>query len=274
VNLIIERKPPSGGFFNARLYVKYVRMVFMKYIRLIFLTWVFASPFVNAQVFDVPYKDDAPTRTLLIPVKSAKAVVLLFPGGGGVLRLQNDGSTTNSHTFVRSKDLWAQYGIDAVLVDTPYDLGAGMRNSRSIRDHQQRIFNVVNYYRDKLNLPVWIFGHSMGTVSVTEFVKGGKDKERLIAGVIVAGTYRSASIDSDVTLPVMAIHHVDDGCASTPLVTSERIIEGRSSKTASQFVQIDGGVSEGDVCGSKAYHGFNQRESEFIKSAAQFILKN
>jgi len=246
----------------------------MKFIRLFLLSWIFVSSLANAQVFDVPYKDDAPTRTLLIPVRNAKAVVLLFPGGGGVLRLQDDGSTTNFHTFVRSKDLWAQYGIDAVLVDTPYDLGAGMRNSRSIRDHQQRILNVVNYYRDKFNLPVWIFGHSMGTVSVTEFVNGGKDKERLVAGVIVAGTYRSASIDSDVTIPVMAIHHTDDGCASTPLVTSERIIEGRSPKTISLLIQIDGGVSEGDVCGSKAYHGFNQKESEFIKSAAQFILKN
>ena len=246
----------------------------MKFIRLFLLSWIFVSSLANAQVFDVPYKDDAPTRTLLIPVRNAKAVVLLFPGGGGVLRLQDDGSTTNFHTFVRSKDLWAQYGIDSVLVDTPYDLGAGMRNSRSIRDHQQRILNVVNYYRDKFNLPVWIFGHSMGTVSVTEFVNGGKDKERLVAGVIVAGTYRSASIDSDVTIPVMAIHHTDDGCASTPLVTSERIIEGRSPKTISLLIQIDGGVSEGDVCGSKAYHGFNQKESEFIKSAAQFILKN
>ena len=246
----------------------------MKFIRLFLLSWIFVSSLANAQVFDVPYKDDAPTRTLLIPLRNAKAVVLLFPGGGGVLRLQDDGSTTNFHTFVRSKDLWAQYGIDAVLVDTPYDLGAGMRNSRSIRDHQQRILNVVNYYRDKFNLPVWIFGHSMGTVSVTEFVNGGKDKERLVAGVIVAGTYRSASIDSDVTIPVMAIHHTDDGCASTPLVTSERIIEGRSPKTISLLIQIDGGVSEGDVCGSKAYHGFNQKESEFIKSAAQFILKN
>jgi hypothetical protein len=96
----------------------------MKFIRLFLLSWIFVSSLANAQVFDVPYKDDAPTRTLLIPVKNAKAVVLLFPGGGGVLRLQDDGSTTNFHTFVRSKDLWAQYGIDAVLVDTPYDLGA------------------------------------------------------------------------------------------------------------------------------------------------------
>ena len=149
-----------------------------------------------------------------------------------------------------------------------------MRNSRSIRDHQQRIFNVVTYYKEKSYLPVWIFGHSMGTVSVTEFVNGGREKEKLIAGVIVAGTYRSATVDSDVKVPVLAIHHVDDGCASTPFVSSERIIEGRPKQSASQFIQIDGGISEGDVCGSRAYHGFNQKESEFVKAAAQFILKN
>ena len=240
---------------------------------IIFLGVLISSPGYS-QVFDVPYKDDSPTRTLLTPVKNAKAVVLLFPGGGGVLNLQNDGSTTNGHTFVRSKDLWAQYGINSVLVDTPYDLGAGMRNSRSIRDHQQRILNVVTYYKEKFNLPVWIFGHSMGTVSVTEFVNSGKEKEKLIAGVIVAGTYRSATVDSDVTIPVLAIHHVDDGCASTPFVSSERIVEGRSKKLTSQLIQIDGGISEGDVCGSRAYHGFNQKESEFVKAAAQFILKN
>lgn len=244
-------------------------------INLVILMLLVCFPFlVRAQVFDVPYKDDPPTRTLLVATPNAKALVLLFPGGGGMLRLQDDGSSTNFHTFVRSKNLWAQYGIDAILVDTPYDLGSGMRNSRSIRNHQQRILNVVRYYKEKLNLPMWIFGHSMGTVSVTEFANGGKDQAALISGVIVAGTYRSASIDSDVIMPVQAIHHVDDGCASTPFSTSEGIIKNRPSKSPSQFVPMEGGVSEGDVCGSKAYHGFNEKEPEFIKAAAQFILKN
>lgn len=246
----------------------------MKLSPLLFLIGFLISNIVSAQVFDVPYKDDAPTRTLLISVQKAKAVVLLFPGGGGMLRLQDDGSSANPHTFVRSKNMWAQYGIDSVLVDTPYDLGAGMRNSRSIRDHQQRILNVVRYYKEKLNLPIWIFGHSMGTVSVTEFLNGGSDQSKLISGVIVAGTYRSASIDSDVSMPVLAIHHVEDGCASTPFSTSESIIKNRPNTSTSQFIAMDGGITEGDVCGSKAYHGFNQKEPELIKAAAQFILKN
>ena len=265
-----SRETTFGWFF----YLDPCKKEVMKLTQVILFTAIAFSQLVSAQVFDVPYKDDPPTRTLLIPTQKAKAVVLLFPGGGGVLRLQEDGSSTNFHTFVRSKNLWAQYGIDAVLVDTPYDLGSGMRNSRSIRDHQQRILNVVRYYKEKLNLPVWIFGHSMGTVSVTEFANGGKDQAALISGVIVAGTYRSASIDSDVTMPVQAIHHVDDGCASTPFSTSERIIKNRPSQSPSQFIVMEGGVSEGDACGSKAYHGFNEKEAEFVKAAAQFILQN
>lgn len=246
----------------------------MKLAQAILFMGIAFTNLVSAQVFDVPYKDDPPTRTLLIPTQKAKAVVLLFPGGGGLLQLKDDGSTNNFHTFVRSKSLWAQYGIDAVLVDTPYDLGNGRSNSRSTRDHQQRILNVVRYYKEKLNLPIWIFGHSMGTVSVTEFMNGGKDQARLVAGVIVAGTFRSASVDSDVLNPVLAIHHVDDGCASTPVATSEGIIKNRPDKSVAQYIPMDGGVSEGDVCGSKAYHGFNEREPEFIKAAAQFILGN
>ena len=42
----------------------------------------------------------------------------------------------------------------------------------------------------------------------------------------------------------------------------------------SQIEIIDGGISEGNVCDSFAYHGFNQTESEFVKRAAQFILSH
>lgn len=265
-----DAKTTCGWFFHLNRCTKDM----MKLAQLTFFIGIAFSNLVSAQVFDVPYKDDPPTRTLLIPAQKAKAVVLLFPGGGGMLRLKDDGSSNNFHTFVRSKDLWAQYGIDAVLVDTPYDLGNGRAHSRSIRDHQQRILNVLNYYKQKLKLPIWIFGHSMGTVSVTEFVNGGKEQAELVSGVIIAGTFRSASIDSDVNMPAQAIHHVDDACASTPFSSSESIINSRPSGSISQLVSIEGGVSEGDVCGSKAYHGFNEKEPEFIKAAAQFILKN
>ena len=244
----------------------------MRMIKCILYAWVLMAFPVEAQIFDVPYKDDAPTRTLLIPAKDAKAVVLLYPGGGGVLRLKDDGSTANTHTFVRSKDEWTKFGIVAVLVDTPYGLGDGRGHSRSTRDHQQRIKNVISYYKEKFNLPIWLFGHSMGTVSVSEFANGGRDQFQMIDGVIIAGTYRTVAMDGDGKLPVLAMHHAQDGCVSTPISASEAVINARPKDSRAQLILIDGGVSVGDVCGAMAYHGFNQKEDELVKDAAGFIL--
>lgn len=226
----------------------------------------------HAQVFDVPYGDDAPTRTLLVPAADAKALVLLFPGGGGVLKLSGQGTTTSMHTFVRSKDLWAAHGIDAVLVDTPYDLGNDRLDRRPRSDHQERIRAVVSFYQDKTGLPIWLFGHSRGTVSVTRFPSQGRDWAEMIAGVIVAGTVYSASLDTAAALPVLAIHHKHDSCRVTPVSASESIVNSRPADSRKALVLIDGGQTAGDACMSFAHHGFNQNEGELVDAAARFIL--
>ena len=233
----------------------------------------FAVITAQAQVLDVPHQQDVPTRTLLVPIPNAKAVVLLFSGGGGMLRLKEDGSTKNHHTFVRSADQWSQYQIDAVLVDTPYDLGDIKRGDRRDGDeHLSRVGEVVQFYKNKLGLPIWIFGHSMGTSTATHFANQLNQQSRLLTGIIIAGTVRTASLDDDVRLPVLAIHHTNDQCVSTPPSVSENIISSRPKSTVSRLEIIEGCASDGNVCESSAYHGFHQTEPELIKRAAQFIL--
>lgn len=228
---------------------------------------------MNAQVFDVAHSGEEPTRTLLIVAERPRALVLLYPGGGGQLHLRDDGKTKNRHTFVRSADQWAQYHIDAVLVDTPYDLGDLKRgNFRGRRDHLQRVEEVITFYKAKTKLPIWIFGHSMGTSTASHYVSESPQLAKLLAGVVVAGTVRTATLSDEVTLPVLAIHHRDDACGGTPISASRNLIEGRSTGLVSRFDIIEGGVSEGNVCDSFAYHGFNQTEGELIKRAAEFIL--
>ena len=228
-----------------------------------------------AQVFDVTHVDGEPTRTFLLATHNPKALVLLYPGGGGMLRLQEDGSTRNGHTFVRSKDLWSQYDVDAVLVDTPYDLGDLRRGDmRGREEHLQRVNEVIDFYRSKLNLPIWIFGHSMGTSTVSNFLNGDPINQKKIEGAIIAGTIRSASIDDDVLIPLEAIHHVQDSCLGSLPENSKRIISGRPKNLPSKLMLIDGGISEGNECEAFAYHGFNKTEPEFVDAAAQFILSH
>jgi hypothetical protein len=228
---------------------------------------------VQGQVFDIPHQQDAPTRTLFVGVQNPKALVLLFTGGGGMLRLKDDGATRNQHTFVRSLVQWDQYQIAAVLVDTPYDLGDLRRGDRRNEDdHLKRVGEVVSFYKRKTGLPIWIFGHSMGTSTATYFVNQLNEDSKKLTGIIIAGTVRTAFLDDRVRLPVQAIHHQQDECKGTPPSASQDVISGRPKNYISRFEVIDGGISEGGVCESFAYHGFNQTEPEFIKRAAQFIL--
>ena len=230
---------------------------------------------VSAQVFDISHEDEAPTRTLLVGISNPRAVVLLFPGGGGLAGIFDNGSVKSRHTFVRSINMWGQYGIDAVLVDSPYDLGDLRRgNLRGRKDHLIRVDEVVKFYKAKLGLPIWVFGHSMGTSTATFYANRLGESKGNIAGIIIAGTIQTTSLDNEVNLPVLGLHHLQDGCAGTPVSATSRIIEGRPSKYTSTLEIIDGGISEGGVCESFAYHGFNQTEPELVKRAAQFILSH
>lgn len=229
----------------------------------------------QAQIFDVPFESETPSRTLLIPAQKAQAIVVLFPGGAGMIRLSNDGSAYSTHTFVRSQKEWAQYGIHAVLVDSPNNLGNTKANFRDTRDHLGRVEAVIKFYKEKFNMPVWIFGHSMGSSTVSLFSNKSKQYRDQIAGGIIAGTLQEVSIEDENDLPLLAIHHRYDGCRSTPSYASERIIKNRLKnfpERKSKLIFIEGGEDIGDPCQSAGYHGFAQKESDFIKEAAAFIL--
>ncbi|QWD94566.1 alpha/beta hydrolase [Polynucleobacter sp. MG-Unter2-18] len=241
---------------------------------IICLISLFVPAFVYGQLLEVPQTGETPTKTFLIETAKPKAVVLLFIGGDGVLDLKSDGSTTKQNPLNRSAGLWQQYGINSVLVDSPYDLGDARRgNVRGKSEHIARVESVVKYYRNKFNVPVWIFGHSMGTVTAVQFANQS-EKSGAVAGIIIAGTHIGETLGNNFSKPVMAIHHQKEACAATPISASESIIKGRSKETKSELVMIDGGEDVGLPCMGLAYHGFNKVEDQMVNAAAKFILAN
>jgi dienelactone hydrolase len=230
--------------------------------------------FVYGQLLEVPQAGETPTKTFLIETAKPKAVVLLFIGGDGILDLKPDGSTTKQNPLNRSAELWQQYGINSVLVDSPYDLGDARRgNVRGKSKHLTRVEGVIKYYKNKFNVPIWIFGHSMGTVTAIQFANQS-EKSEAVSGVIIAGTHIGETLSNNFSKPVMAIHHQKEACAATPIRASESIIKGRSKETKSELVMIDGGEDVGLPCMGLAYHGFNKVEDQMVSAAAKFILAN
>jgi dienelactone hydrolase len=239
-----------------------------------FLATLFVPLFVHGQIIDVPQAGEVPTKTFLIDAAKPKAVVLLFIGGDGLLELKPDGSTTKENPLNRSAGLWKSHGINSVLVDSPYDLGDARRgNVRGKAEHLSRVENVVKYYKAKFGVPVWIFGHSMGTVTAVQFANQS-ERSAAITGIIIAGTHIGENLSPSFSKPVMAIHHQKEACPATPISASESIIKGRSKETKSELVMIDGGENVGRACMGLAYHGFNKVEDQMVSAAAKFILGN
>lgn len=244
----------------------------MKFISL--LAALLFPALVYGQLLEVPQPGGAPTKTFLIEASNPKAVVLLFIGGDGQLDIKSDGATPRQNPLIRSAGLWRPYGINSVLVDSPYDLGDARRgNVRGKSEHLARVESVVRYYKAKFNVPIWIFGHSMGTVTAIQFANQ-VEKSEPIAGIIIAGTHIGETLSNNFSKPVMAIHHQKEACAATPISASESIVNGRSKKTKSELVMIDGGENEGLACMGLAYHGFNKVEDQVVNAAAKFILAN
>ena len=242
---------------------------------IIFYVLLLCSAVVNAQYFEVPSAGSEPTKTFLIEAPKSKATVVFFQGGDGVLNIQPDGSNNRTNSpMIRSGALWKQYGINYVMVDSPYDLGDYRRtNKRGDADHLDRAEAVVRFYKNKFNVPIWIYGHSMGTVTVTKLAnRSGNSLE--LAGVIIAGTHDGETVSAEFNKPVLAIHHKREACPGTPISASEAIIKSRPASTKSELVMIDGGDNTGHPCAGLAYHGFNNVEDQVVDAAAKFILSH
>ena len=245
----------------------------MKFIFL-FLVLVFPKILI-AQYFEIPKTGSESTKTFLIEAPNPKATVIFFQGGDGVLNIKPDGSNNRIHSpMIRSSVLWKQYEINYVMVDSPYDLGDYRRgNRRAEIDHLDRAESVIKFYKNKFNVPIWIYGHSMGSFTVTNLANRSGNSVG-ISGVIVAGTFYAASLSSEYTKPVLAIHHKREGCSGTPISASESIIKSRPTSMKSELIMIDGGDNTGHPCAGLAYHGFNNVEGQVVDAAAKFILTN
>jgi len=104
------------------------------------------------EVIDVSSAQGVPTRTLVATVKEPRATVLLFIGGDGLLRLTPSGQTAHGHTFVRSFGMWRAHGIEAVLVDSPEDLGNAMRGHQRGSQQPQFTTDLKGVPRPQLRL--------------------------------------------------------------------------------------------------------------------------
>jgi len=250
----------------------------------------------NSQLIPVEQNENAflissaPTMTFLYPAKDAKATLIFLPGGPGHAGVKPTTPETSPfftkyHFNLMLKRLSSTQdtsGIfNVVIFDNPTPLPQATKytypSSRGSSDHLVRVDSVVKHYKKLLNKPIWIYGHSNGAASMTEYFKKVQknNQESIISGMIYSGSIHGADFGTNTSIPVLFLHHENDGCDATTLKQAQQVFQklrGQGNQKTDFSVVSGGDIEPKDPCLS-GYHMYFGAEKQAADLVDQFAKK-
>jgi|SRR5688572_17217300 len=209
----------------------------------------------------------------------ARAVAILFAGGDGKVNLESESARRqfeSGNFLVRTRPLFAGNGVAAAVVDVPSDQSQGMEDAfRLGAAHAEDIGRVIADLKKRFpSLPVFLVGTSRGTVSAASV---GSRAGNAVDGVVLTSTLfmgpkRQPILErfdfSSIPSPVLFVHHVEDGCSSTPYSMAKR----RADRYP--LISVSGGLPpKSGACEGMSQHGYYGKEAETVDAIAKWMLK-
>lgn len=213
------------------------------------------------------------------PGGKARGVAILFSGGRGRVDLERETTRTafdRGNFLVRSRGLFPREGIVAATVDAPADRPQGMEDEfRLGRAHAQDIGRVIADLRSRFpGVPVFLVGTSRGAVSAASV---GSRLGKSVDGVVLTSTVFLAArrgpglsgFDfSSIPVPVLFVHHVEDGCVATPYASAQRMADRYP------VISVAGGPpAHSGPCEGSSAHGFLGKEAETVGAIVRWMLR-
>jgi len=243
---------------------------------------VLAQP---ARTIDIPTRPGVTQRFLVIAPEKPKAAVILFAGGDGGLTLESDGRIPKlaGNFLVRSRQRFVDQGLTTVIIDAPSDKQSHpyLSGYRQTPEHVADVKAVIAWLREQAKIPVWLIGTSRGTQSAgfiaTQLprAEGGPDGIVLTASIVRDERSRAVpemALDR-VRIPVLVVHHRQDSCRVCLFSDVPLLMDKLTATPRKELMAFDGGISVGNPCEARAYHGFNGIEHEVIERIAGWITK-
>ncbi|MEK6592060.1 MAG: alpha/beta hydrolase, partial [Pseudomonadota bacterium] len=150
---------------------------------------------------------------------------------------------------------------------------------RQTQAHVADVQAVIAWLRAHAGLPVWLVGTSRGTQSAAyaAIALAGKDApDGLVLTATVLTERRGRPVPDmqleTLKLPVLVVHHEQDGCRLCLFSDMPRLMQKLTSLPRKQLLSFTGGNDVGDPCEAQAYHGFNGLEAKVVDQIGQWIL--
>ena len=210
-----------------------------------------ASGQVAERTVDIPTRPGVTQRLLVLQASEPKATVILFPGGHGGLQLFSNGSMKwgENNFLVRTHRMFLDHGFTVVVVDAPSDRlrAPFLQGFRQRPEHAADVKAVIAWARGVANVPVWLIGTSRGTQSVgyvaTELTPpDAPDGVVLTSSILIDNKGRpvTAMPLGNIRIPVLVVHHEQDGCFHCPFSEVQQIIDGLNNSPRKQLIRING----------------------------------
>jgi pimeloyl-ACP methyl ester carboxylesterase len=243
------------------------------------------TAFACGEVVTVPAHDGTTMRFALVVPPGAKAALVLLPGGGGHLDLDEQGCPRKlkGNSLVRLQPLFHAEGFATALVDAPSDHAGedGLGGFRAQSAHAADLGKVVADVRARVKGPVWLVGTSRGAISASNAASRLADLEGVVlTSPVTLGTARGrkawtaqTALDNrieDIRVPLLVVSHAQDGCFRSPPSGAQEIAARYRGPRLQVAVVTGGTAGAGDACEGRSPHGFNGIEAEVAAGLARF----
>jgi len=209
------------------------------------------------------------------------AMAIVFIGGDGVVPFEADGSLKGGRSiFLRTRQLWLDQGIAVLVAGKPSSL-TGIWMYRLTDAYAQDIQALVEFARARTPVPIWLFGHSLGTNAVAS------GASRLTGGQIAGVVFGSATTQhapskeivfdvplAAINVPALVIAHEQDACPNSPPDGGSRLRAALTGSPANDLVFFSGGEPSGGPCDNTALHSFVGLDQEVVARVATWMRSN
>ena len=243
------------------------------------------APQLDASIVsDLPLPGGGFQRVLyLAPMRDAKGLMIMFPGGTGELNIDKHGNVKNTKNFVvRSSDLWRERGYGVLLVDAlDHQSLGGKRSTAAYADVTAKI---IAFARRTTRAPLWLLGTSQGSIAAMNAAShaGQHAGQHEIAGLIltesvsILGGSHETVFDShpeNVHVPSLIVANSDDQCKVAPPSMANAIAQSIHNAPVT-VLEVSGGIQRSqDNCGSLSPHGYYGMEDKVVAEIADWMQK-
>lgn len=238
-----------------------------------------AAPLVaraQAVVEDLPLATGGTERAAFYPARQPRATVVLLAGGEGIVQIDPTGFTRNRNFLVRSRGLWAGYGINAVVLASPD--GFSLMGRRSRPEYAAALSVAVDFARARSNVPVWLVGTSMGSIGAAN---GAAHLAGRVAGVVLtssvtrptrAGETVANSDPAAIAVPALVVANTGDTCRASPPGDAQALSQSMARASRRGVILVESHDLRSDPCQALSPHGYLGIEPSVIARIAGWIL--